>query len=361
MKVELKNVNKTTRRRKDGSVRTYYYHRPTGLRLPDDPTSPEFYARLHELNSSMQASAPSGPPSGTIAALATAYKASPEFPRNPHTAKSYRRYVDRVTEMIGDMPVSYLKAAHVWRLRDKMADKPRTANYVLQVFGTMVQWGVKRGWRDDNPVRVVDPLKANGQRRPWTDQEVEVAFNRFPTELILPVALALYTGQRQADVLRMTWSAYDGDGIEVRQSKTGETVWIPAHPDLKAMLDAAPREHVVICTTDTGRPWVGGWFQRKFRMAARDAGLPDDLTFHGLRHTAATRLAEAGASTMEIAAVTGHRSLAMVERYTKGAQQRRLATAAVERLDCKRSRDVRANATDRRSGNAGKPPLPRRG
>jgi integrase len=352
MKVELRHVNTVTRRRKDGSKRVYYYHRPTGLRLPDDPSAPEFHARLRELNESMQAASPSGPPSGTIAALAAAYKAAPEFPRNRHTRKSYVRYIDRVCELIGDMPVKHLRAAHVWRLRDRYADKPRTANYMMQVLSTMLTWGVKRGWREDNPARTVDPLKAKGERRPWTDREVQIAFERFPRELILPVALALYTGQRQADVLRMAWSAYDGEGITVRQSKTGEQLWIPAHPDLKALLQAAPRDHLVICTTDTGRPWSGGWLQRKFRQAAKDAGLPSDLTFHGLRHTAATRLAEAGASPMEIAAVTGHRSLAMVERYTRGAQQRRLATAAVERLDCKRSPSVPANGKRGGSGDA---------
>ncbi len=62
------------------------------------------------------------------------------------------------------------------------------------------------------------------------------------------------------------------------------------------------------------------------------AGL-EGLTFHGLRYTAAARLAEAGCSLKEIAAVTGHRSLSMIEKYSRDADQKRLAGAAILRLE----------------------------
>jgi integrase len=57
------------------------------------------------------------------------------------------------------------------------------------------------------------------------------------------------------------------------------------------------------------------------------------LVFHGLRKAAAVRLAEAGCSTHEIAAITGHETLAMVELYTKGAEQKRRAVAAIQKLE----------------------------
>ncbi len=56
------------------------------------------------------------------------------------------------------------------------------------------------------------------------------------------------------------------------------------------------------------------------------------LTFHGLRYTAAARLAEAGCSLKEIASITGHRSLGMLAKYSRDADQKRLAGAAILRL-----------------------------
>jgi len=57
------------------------------------------------------------------------------------------------------------------------------------------------------------------------------------------------------------------------------------------------------------------------------------LTFHGLRYTAAANLAEVGCSLKEIASVTGHKSLGMIEKYSRDADQRRLAGAAIHRLE----------------------------
>ena len=84
--------------------------------------------------------------------------------------------------------------------------------------------------------------------------------------------------------------------------------------------------------TSTGRPFGGSNFRHYFGAVMKDAGLMG-LTFHGLRYTAAANLAEAGCSNKEIAAITGHRSLAMIEKYTRGADQERLAGAAIVKLE----------------------------
>lgn len=63
-----------------------------------------------------------------------------------------------------------------------------------------------------------------------------------------------------------------------------------------------------------------------------EAGLPKRCVTHGLRKAAARRLAEAGCTANEIAAITGHATLQEVSRYTKAAEQRKLAQAAMRRL-----------------------------
>ena len=66
---------------------------------------------------------------------------------------------------------------------------------------------------------------------------------------------------------------------------------------------------------------------------ARGADGPAGLQFHGLRHTAAVRLAEVGATDREIMAILGHRTATMVTRHTRSAEQERLARAAIAKLE----------------------------
>jgi len=82
-----------------------------------------------------------------------------------------------------------------------------------------------------------------------------------------------------------------------------------------------------------------------FGEAIEEAGLPDACVMHGLRKTAARMLAEAGCSALQIASITGHKSLAEIERYTKAADQKRMATAAIHQL----GRNGNGTATGKRS------------
>jgi len=72
-------------------------------------------------------------------------------------------------------------------------------------------------------------------------------------------------------------------------------------------------------------------FGNKFRELCNAAGLPQ-CSAHGLRKATATRLAEAGASSQEIMAITGHKSLKEVERYTHAASKPLLASSAMSKL-----------------------------
>jgi len=150
--------------------------------------------------------------------------------------------------------------------------------------------------------------------------------------MVLALKLGLYAGQREGDCLKMSWHDYDGEQIYVAQSKTGTKLWIPVHSALREALDAQQRVAPIILTTATERPFTGSNFRHRFTKAMTAAGLTG-LTFHGLRYTAAARLAEAGCSSKEIASVTGHKSLAMIEKYSRDADQRQQAGAAILRWE----------------------------
>lgn len=169
-------------------------------------------------------------------------------------------------------------------------------------------------------------------RSPWRDAEIAIMTGPHAGALALPVLIALYTAQRLGDVLRLPWSAYDGETIRLRQGKTGAELALPVHPVLQAALATAPRTAITICTRPDGHAWKADHFKHRFARTRERLGLPDDMHFHGLRHSAASHLAEAGCTHAEIAAITGHKSAAMVSHYTRGAAQKKLAQAAIARL-----------------------------
>jgi integrase len=141
--------------------------------------------------------------------------------------------------------------------------------------------------------------------------------------------LGVFTAQRRGDVVRIGRQHIRDGVLTVRQRKTGTTLAIPVHPELARIIDATPIGHLTLLTTKSGRSYSANNFSDQFRVWCDQAGLPQHCVFHGLRKAAARRLAEAGCTAHEIAALTGHASLREVERYTKAADQARLAKAAL--------------------------------
>lgn len=135
----------------------------------------------------------------------------------------------------------------------------------------------------------------------------------------------------------MTWADYDGDAIRVRQQKDRRpdkpTLVIPVHPDLRRELEAWKRDRstVTILANPSGQPWTAPHLSRELGKQVKALNL-GRFTLHGLRKLAAARLAEAGCSAHEIAAIGGWRTLQMVALYTRSAEQEALARGAIVRL-----------------------------
>jgi integrase len=97
------------------------------------------------------------------------------------------------------------------------------------------------------------------------------------------------------------------------------------HPALAAVIDATPNEHLTVLVTEYGQPFTAAGFGNWFRARCDEAALPARCAAHGLRKAACRRLAEAGCSANVIASISGHTTLREVERYTKAADQERMA------------------------------------
>jgi integrase len=156
--------------------------------------------------------------------------------------------------------------------------------------------------------------------------------------------LAKFTGQRCGDIANMTRANRKDGAIRVVQQKTGAELWILEHRDLAAEL-ALGNGHMSLPTRADGRAFDGNTLSMWFAEAIEEANLPDACVMHGLRKTAARMLAEAGCSAHQIASITGHRSLKEIERYTKAADQKRMASAAIHRLEQNGNRTQTAKRT----------------
>jgi integrase len=142
-----------------------------------------------------------------------------------------------------------------------------------------------------NRQQSVRARRAGGNRvdKIWTADDEAVFLRLAPAHLHLPLLLALWTGQRQGDLLRLPWSAYDGSRIRLRQSKTGARVSFKAGAPLKAALDRTAKRSTMILVNSDGKPWTSDGFRASWRKAQTAAGIAG-VTFNDLRGTAVTRL-----------------------------------------------------------------------
>ena len=272
---------------------------------------------------------------GSIHALGVAYYASADFVRlRPSTQRTYKGIFDRYRDKYGANPVALLEPRHIRSQMDKMAAHPTAANNMLKVLRAVMRFAVDRGFTRSDPTAGVRMLRYRAEGfHTWTDEEISTFEARWSlgTKQRLAFDLLLHTAQRSGDVRQMTVHQLAGDRVIVRQDKTGQTVDIPQHPQLRASLAASRLGHLVLLTTQNGGPYTEKGFGNWVKKAAVDAGLPH-CSAHGLRKAAARRLAEAGCSAHEIMAITGHQSLKEVERYTREANRRGLADGAMKRI-----------------------------
>lgn len=253
----------------------------------------------------------------------------------PATQIHYSHYLKPMWR-IGHIPIGALRRADLLTLRDKIAAArgDGAAHGFTRAVSKLFSFALDRGIIEYNPATRLATDLERGHLKAWTQEEADTAIAKLPEHLRRVVVLALYTGQRRGDLCALTWSAYDGEAIRLTQQKTGEPLVVPCHPALKAELDewSNDRTATTMLTDAHGKPWKPNLLSHYLPDALVRIGLSNEINVHGLRKLAAANLAEAGCSVKEIAAITGHRTLGMVELYTRSADQQRLATAAIVRF-----------------------------
>jgi len=307
MRIRLKGINSVRKRLADGRVVTYWYAWKGGPSLTGEPGTPEFVASYNEACARKVT-----PPTGVLLSILQGYQASDEFLGcSERTRADYVRQIEIIERKFADFPLSAMVDRRTrgvflaWR--DELARKSRRqADYAWVVLARVLSWARNRGLITENPCEKGGRLyRGNRADKIWTADDETNFLAKAPAHLHLPLILALWTGQRQGDLLRLTWTAYDGRTIRLRQSKGGVRVVIPVGAPLKAALDKASKVSTLILNSSDKKPWTQDGSRASWRKAQKRAGIVG-VTFNDLRGTAVTRLAIAECTEAEIATITGH-------------------------------------------------------
>jgi integrase len=303
--------------------------------LPGQPGDPAFHQRYGELVAQSERKAPELDRE-SFAWLIARYRKSAEFNAlRPLTRIDYDQTLRTIEAELGEIPFGLTTHKMVKQVRDDHADTPRKAHKIRQMLSRLYSWAGEEGLVEPtfNPAAHVKRLKVRQKAiTPWSEAEIAAFLAVAPPWLQTPVLLALYTGQRREDVVRMAWADFQGAFVRVRQSKTGEPLDIACHKVLRSHLSSIKTAFGgPIARNAKGRPFTANSLSQALRrQIAAMPGFPQDRSMHGLRYAAAARLDEAGCTLTEAVAVLGHRTYQMAHRYMA---QRRASEAAMARQE----------------------------
>ena len=253
---------------------------------------------------------------------------------------------------LGNPPVIEMRQQRIQRFLVKhMEDNnlsPATHNRHLAMLASMFNKGIQWGLVAENPARGIKPLRENGARLRFLDQDeirrlLAAASDRFRPIL----TMALHTGMRRGEIMKLEWSEVDLRNriLRVRESKSGKQRTIPIddtlHSTLRSMTSRF-KKGLVFPSPVTGNPWTD--FKRQFRNATKKAHI-DDFRFHDLRHTFASHLVMAGVDIRTVQELMGHATVVMTMKYSHLAPIHR--QRAIQILDTAYRTDTKSDTVQK--------------
>ena len=323
----------------------YRYHR-----LSKTPIDPDLKGvalavevdRLDRLYKPLQAVA------GTLRLLTIQYKTSSEHwaALRPRTRKDYERVFSLLGPVLDNRLTSFTPPVLVgMRDKAKKAHGFKFANQMLVVLKMVFAYGVEYDHCKTNPVKDVTPATRPttlpDANRPWEPQEAVRALLALGYPVRAPTAVAAYLGVREGDILALSRNAYKDGLLSLTTSKTRRALELPVCDDLKAIIDDSLRARsayfhrmkktdsaTTLFVTSRGKPWTLDGFKTSFGKArnklVKSELVEPGLTFHGLRHTVATILADAGFEDTQTKHLLGHGAETITEHYSRRAKRRKM-------------------------------------
>jgi integrase len=355
-------------RDRHGKLRSYYRRNGRQNAIPHEPGTPAFkqaYDVLHRAEGCVPDTVKPGMRKGTWRWLCSCYFQSMDFGQLDARTQHVRRLILESTcrepwsagskEVFGDAPLLAMTPKAVSVLRDRKLGLPEAATGRLKAINRVFAWAMlpENGIQGitSNPVKSVRrPQSRSEGYHSWTPDEVARFEKRHPigTMARLALALFLFTGQRRSDVV-LFGPQHIKDGVlaftqQKNRARRPVRLKLPVLPELQSVIDASPCGMQTFLVTAFGKPFDANGFGNKMRTWCDQAELPK-CTAHGLRKAGAAIAAQNGATPHQLMSIFGWRTLKEAERYTKAADQKRIAAGAMTLL-------MRANG----SGDGADPP-----
>jgi integrase len=340
-KIKLKYINGFSNRGRK-SQRVRYYFRRHGMKaipLPGLPGSEEFMsaysAALASIPDQAAEIAASRTLPGTVNALVVAYYKSDEwYALAADTQKTRRRIIERFRAQHGDKRVALLQREHILKMMAAIGNPSAKRHWLKSIRGLM-RVAVPT-MRKEDPTEGIPGIKLPKSKghHTWTDDEIAQyrAYWLLGTQQRLVFEFALETTSRRGEVVRLGPQHVKDGRIRIARTHGSEDVDIPVSPQLQAACDAMPKTHLTYIVSAYGKPRSKYGLGNDFAKWATEAGLPACCRLHGLKKGGMRRLAEAGGTAHELMAISGHKTLAEVQRYTKDADRKKLADSGMAKL-----------------------------
>ncbi|MEO9459890.1 MAG: tyrosine-type recombinase/integrase [Lentilitoribacter sp.] len=331
-----------------GNIRLYYRRRgQQKVRLREKPGTKAFLTE-YELAKSGKVPMPTQElvrldklPEGTFHWLCAQYYRSPEYLHlSDRTKKLRQSWLQKMCDRIGSEKYKSFTPRFLKRIRDKYADRPGTADNVVKALRAVFKFAEEYDLIDTNPASGLKKIKRPTKSfHTWTIDEIEQfqAIHAIGTQERLALALYLYTGQRRSDIHRIG-PQHVKDGwlnltqFKGRNSDNPTEVEIPILPVLQNVIDNTDIGDISFIKSSLGTPYTAESLGNFFRDACDAAGLPH-CSGHGLRSGGATLAAENGATSQELMAIYGWKTLQHVELYTRKAQRKKLAGGSMHTIN----------------------------
>ncbi|MHB0784402.1 tyrosine-type recombinase/integrase [Bradyrhizobium sp. 5.13L] len=314
--LKLKGIHRVKKRQADGSIKVYLYHRATGLPL-DEGRLAETYA---DAERKMRTRG-----EGTFLQLIRHFDQSAYFDGlSEESRKQYVWKLKRLEVRWGTCPIAafndaddaleFRKDALAWH-NDLGKASPRSADNLVAALARVLSFAKEKAVIKFNPLDTFTRLyKSHRSELTWPEDLQQQFMRTARPAMVTAMVLVRNTAMRASDVRKFSWTRYDGSRVQIRSTKTGKLLWIPATRELKAHLDAlnGTKSGALVMLTSTGKAYSKRYFNEHWRedcdkLDAINSAKSDDfvrtagLNFHDNRGTAATLLAEAGATAPEIA------------------------------------------------------------
>lgn len=347
MLIRIKGVHKVKRRQADGSVKVHYYAWRGGPRMQSNPHTEAFSREHARLVESAEQHAKK---IDTIETLIERFTGThdapnPDFTNLAETTQADHRYAFKVIRQEWPQLPVYLTQqkgmkADIKRWHRTFANNPRKADKLLISLSKIFSYAVADELIEKNPCAGIERLYRGTRREVVWSRDLIAKFraNAY-SHLLLPFEIAIYTGQRQGDILSLSWKEYDGIYLRFHQSKSkkagvGKKLKVRVHSKLRAMLDLLPRDTLRICCNSRRRPWTKHGFGASWGAELNRLNI-EGVTFHDLRGTFITERRREGSSVDDIALISGHSTSEVKSVLEKHylADDQDLSDAVIERME----------------------------